>query len=471
MTEPPTIPSVHELDAAATGPGPQPPAAGAPAGEDSVRPLYAVAVTVAVTFSVVAALILQTSPTLSPNDTSRWNAVWAMLETGRCSWVGNGPWWTIDRCTYDPADTKEQILRARWYSSKPYFMQVLLAGVAWPICRLAHLDVKEHLNIVGRAVLILFNAVPLAIFLAFFGRWLVRLRTGGFAFAYSLIAAAAGTYLTAYCITLNNHVPAAICAFFSLYALFGISTRGAEASWGWFAMAGFFGGMAAAFDAPATAIFGLGFAYVVLLFVRQRRSTSRNAWAPAAFVPAALVPVCGYFLSNYLCTGQWLSFQWRFPQHYDPYWRNPTGLDALHEPKGFYLLQQTFGHHGFFSLTPIFLVSLVGFVRNLRDRQLGLRPIAALSALSSLAVFAFVTWKTHNYGGTCQGSRWLFWLIPMWLIMLPAGVEWIARRPLGRWVAVLLLAVSAFSMAYASRMPWSRSWLHELYAAAGIINY
>lgn len=471
MTELPTIPPVHELDDAASGPGPQRPAAGAPASDDSVRPLYAVAVTVAVTFAVVAALILQTSPTLSPNDTSRWNAVWAMVETGRCSWIGNGPWWTIDRCTYDPIGTREQILHARWYSSKPYFMQVLLAGIAWPICRLAHLDLKEHLNIVGRAVLILFNAVPLALFLAFFGRWLIRLRTGGFAFACSLIAAAAGTYLTAYCITLNNHVPAAICAFFSLYALFGISTRGAEASWGWFAMAGFFAGMAAAFDAPAAAILGLGFVYAAWLFVRQRRSTGRNEWATAAFVPAAFVPVCGYFLANYLCTGQWLSFQWRFPQHYDPYWNKPVGLDALNEPKGLYLFHQTFGHHGFFTLTPIFLVSVVGFVRNLRDRQRGLRPIAAISALSSLAVFAFVTWKTHNYGGTCQGSRWLFWLIPMWLIMLPAGVEWIARRPLGRWLAVLFLAVSAFSMAYASRMPWSRSWLHELCAAAGIIHY
>ena len=38
-------------------------------------------------------------------------------------------------------------------------------------------------------------------------------------------------------------------------------------------------------------------------------------------------------------------------------------------------------------------------------------------------MLAFYTWnpKARNYGGSTQGLRWLFWLIPFWLVVLPPG--------------------------------------------------
>jgi hypothetical protein len=97
--------------------------------------------------------------------------------------------------------------------------------------------------------------------------------------------------------------------------------------------------------------------------------------------------------------------------------------------------------------------------------------MAAIVLLTSLAVFAFNVKKTNNYGGTCQGPRWLFFLIPPWLMMLPAGVERIVRSRAGRWLACVLLGVSTFSVVYAARMPWSESWLHHLMHAWKWVEY
>ncbi len=438
------------------------PAAGA--GSEPISATMTIALTAILTGAIVSALILQTSPTLSPNDTSRWNAVWAMVETGRCSWVGDKPWWTIDRCTFDPIDTPADGKKARWYSSKPYFLQVVLAGIAWPFCRWGGLDFQEHIGVVGRIILILVNAVPLSLLIVLFGRFMLRQGVRGFAFVFSLLAAAGGTYLTAWCVTLNNHLPAAYCVFFMMYALWVAATR-PRAGWAWYAAIGLFGGLAFAFEVQAAAVLGL-----CGLFLAHRWWHERDR-AILAYVSAAALPILAFFVTNHLCTGLWLPFQWTFPRFYDPYWLRPTGLDALREPKPLYLFHLTLGHHGFISLTPVFLVGLVGIARHLGDRSDALRPIAAVILVGSLAVIAFETIMTHNYGGTCEGPRWLFWLIPMWLLMLPSGAERLARSAGGRVVAVLVLAVSMFSTAYASRMPWSRSWLHELFALAGLVDY
>ncbi len=75
-------------------------------------------------------------------------------------------------------------------------------------------------------------------------------------------------------------------------------------------------------------------------------------------------------------------------------------------------------------------------------------------------MLAFYTWnpKARNYGGSTQGLRWLFWLIPFWLAVLPAGVELGQRNRFWRWLTLSALLVSAFSVGYAIRFPWSHPW-------------
>ena len=87
--------------------------------------------------------------------------------------------------------------------------------------------------------------------------------------------------------------------------------------------------------------------------------------------------------------------------------------------------------------------------------------VAWMTAVLTVVLLAFYTWnpKARNYGGSAQGLRWLFWLIPFWLLMLPKGVEGGQARVFVRRLALLALAISALSVGYAMRNPWSHPWI------------
>ena len=55
--------------------------------------------------------------------------------------------------------------------------------------------------------------------------------------------------------------------------------------------------------------------------------------------------------------------------------------------------------------------------------------------------------------------RWLFWLIPFWLLLLPKGVEGGEVRSISRRLALVALVISALSVGYAMRNPWSHPWI------------
>jgi hypothetical protein len=134
------------------------------------------------------------------------------------------------------------------------------------------------------------------------------------------------------------------------------------------------------------------------------------------------------------------------------------------------LYHLTIGHHGIFSLTPVFLFSVVGAARLLRGGVGVLRParqgagmavVAWFATVLTVVLVAFYTWnpKARNYGGSTQGLRWLFWLIPFWLLLLPKGVESGQSRGWVRVLTLLALGISVVSVGYAMRNPWSHPWI------------
>ena len=58
----------------------------------------------------------------------------------------------------------------------------------------------------------------------------------------------------------------------------------------------------------------------------------------------------------------------------------------------------------------------------------------AMTTAVSLVVFLFYVWRTNNYGGFTSGPRWLFWLIPLWLLGTLPAADWIGRYRIGRVV-------------------------------------
>ena len=111
-------------------------------------------------------------------------------------------------------------------------------------------------------------------------------------------------------------------------------------------------------------------------------------------------------------------------------WKTPLELDALNVPwldpeeavrrgivgesYGLYLFHMTFGHHGFWSLTPIFLFSAAGMVGLLRGAG---KLAAALAVLIALAVVwasgasTSIRPSLWSTGGSLHPYLWVGWVI------------------------------------------------------------
>lgn len=170
------------------------------------------------------------------------------------------------------------------------------------------------------------------------------------------------------------------------------------------------------------------------------------------------------------------------------YWlpENKKGVDRGEPNRWSYLMHFTIGHHGVFSLTPIWLWSLVGGAlwMNRGNRSLAMhasepRPvtgtlrgwilseqgIAAALVAVTLACVVFYTSRDvvdRNYAGVCSGFRWLFWLIPAWLWLAVPALERSSRSRGLRSLVYLALAISVLSATLPWPNPWSHPWPYRL---------
>ncbi len=148
------------------------------------------------------------------------------------------------------------------------------------------------------------------------------------------------------------------------------------------------------------------------------------------------------------------------------YWRSGTeeGVDKG-EPSGLaYVFHCTFGHHGVFSLTPVWLLAVAGMIALVVGRNSNMRGLAILVAIASVVVLGFYLSRPQidrTYGGWTTGLRWMFWFAPLWIVMLLPAADWIGRNRVWRALALVLLLVSTFSAFYGSGNPWTHPWLYN----------
>jgi hypothetical protein len=159
------------------------------------------------------------------------------------------------------------------------------------------------------------------------------------------------------------------------------------------------------------------------------------------------------------------------------------GIDWASEKEGRadYAFHLMLGHHGLFSLTPVFILSLggmgfalLGFVKATRLYG-GLTWVALLTLVITLVVLAFyilyVPDRSRNYGGWACGARWLLWLTPLLILSAVPAVDWLSSRLWGRGLSYLLLAFSVLSASYPAWNPWRHPWLYNLFTEMKWINY
>jgi hypothetical protein len=513
-------------------------------------------------------------PFLSANDRSRWNTMRALVEHGVYSIddvIAEPNWDTIDMVKHRDAEGNWHL-----YSSKPPLLATLYAAPYWVVYQIANafrdeseppITLGTHPFEIGRGLLLLFNVVPMLIYLVLLGRLLDRFGTTLWGSLFIMASAALATYLTTFAVTLNNHLPAAVSALITVWAATRIWYDDQQCP-GYFILAGLFAAFTVACELPAATLFGLVGA--ALLWKQPKRTLIFG-------LPAAAVVIVAYFGTNYLAHGglrlpymhrgdgpevfrtvvddldaavdtlnsgvvptelrkqfdesgvelpsnvrvrqkeeqlakddkrRWViedpgsgnSYTVRvdqdaednsdstagagtlvvhqFDDWYDyeytratdgrliqSYWRTPAGIDKGEPDLAKYALHSLVGHHGIFSLTPIWLMMLPGIVLLARVRSgYGYPALVGLIAIVTLICVTFYIGRPpldRNYGGMTSGFRWVFWLTPLWLLGALPAADWLSTRRWGRGLAYVLLALSVVSVVYPTWNPWTYPWLTD----------
>lgn len=152
------------------------------------------------------------------------------------------------------------------------------------------------------------------------------------------------------------------------------------------------------------------------------------------------------------------------------YWRDPKGIDKGEPNLGKYALHVLIGHHGIFSLTPVWLLMIPGVVilaRSPRYRYLALAVLIAVLTVVCVTFYILRPPLDRNYGGMTSGFRWVYWLAPLWLVAVLPAADWMSATRLRRGIACLLLVSSVISVAYPTWNPWTLPWLTNFWVYMG----
>jgi hypothetical protein len=438
-------------------------------------------------------------PTFSSNDRSRWCTIRNLVDEGKWD-IGertipdpNQPdvykdtgvvfedgWKSIDLVLHPESH--------KFYSSKPPLLTFVAVGEYWLLKHGFGWSITERPNHVVKTVLITFNVLPLIVYLLLFQRLLERHGTNELGQLFVFTAACFGTFVTTFATTLNNHTLAACTTLAAIYPFLNQETAPgsrwlhSSPSTGAIALSGFMAGLSACLELPA-----LAFA-AMLLGVAVLRSPVRGL----LFLFAAALPILFQIWLNHHALGIWEPVYQKFGGEWYEYpgshWKLisgqvKNGIDWawLRESHSTYVFHTLIGHHGIFSLSPIWILSFIGmfvgtfgyfFRRGARADSDFIFPLTLVVSLVVIGFYLFVVNRRNdNYGGWTSGLRWLFWLTPLWLLTMLPAADWLCRRRWGRAVAAICLAVSVFSASYPVWNPWRHPWLYDLFQAQGWIPY
>jgi hypothetical protein len=401
-----------------------------------------VVVLLMVTSLVMVVFHMQPSSRENANTGSRYATIEALVDQGT---------WNIDKTNYVFTPDKVKA-KGHFVSSKPPLLPTYGAGVYFLLKKITGYNIADNEGIVVWVVGLFTGWLSHLVFLVYFYR-LSRLLLVRQLAILILMAAACFAYLgVAYATAINNHSPGAALAIVGFYyayrARHGLGGNSA------YLLAGFWLGVLPAIDlssAAATAFLA------VYLGTRDLKRTL------LLYVPATFPGLGSQLLLAHSATGSWIPAyaDTGLMQYAGSYFGGRrSGIDALNEPKAVYAFHVLLGHHGLFSMTPIFCFSAFELVRRLVRRDKYMAETAVFLA-SVTVVCAFYIFRTHNYGGWCVGMRWLVPIMP-WLLV--AFGLWLDRATMGRlkWsLVVVAFAVSAFNVQDGLTSPFQFSLWHN----------
>ena len=415
-------------------------------------------------------------PFLSANDRSRWLTIRSLVEKGTYEvddFFREPRWDSIDMVSHLGRDGEQH-----FYSSKPPLMATMLAPKYWLIKTITGWDLGTHPYEVGRLMLLLTNVPAMIVLFVVIAILAEQLGTTDWGRIFVVATASFATLLTSFAITLNNHIVGATAAAVAL--LFYVQIARSEKPRGWhFLMCGLAAAFMAANELPAAALLAL---FGLLLLARDWKQTL--LWG----VPGVLVVAAAFFATNYIAHNS-LRLPYSHRSKTDPsdnwyfytyekngrtiqsYWHDRQGIDVGEPDQGVYAWHITLGHHGVYSLTPVWLLTLVGMglwtYRGTRlEREVALSTLAITITCFVFFIF-FREQLDRNYGGMTSGFRWMFWIAPLWLTTLLPAVDLMSRVRWARGFALVLLALSVLSVSYPTWNPWQQPWIYNAMEHAG----
>ncbi len=416
------------------------------------------------------------------------------------------------------------------YSSKPPLLPTVMAAPYWVLHNVFGLSLVKEPFLTARILLVFYNLIPLTIAFLCLARVVDSLGASEWTKLFALASAIFGFFCLSYVATLNNHVPGFAAISIALWAACEILLNGQKSGW-YYLCAGFFGAFAVACDLPAAA-FAL-FLCVALLAKKPKKTI-------LCAIPAGLVVAAAFLTTNYIAHGIWtpayahkrdhmdlqrslvgekgdasdsndveFSFDpndWYYYAYYPAgrpremryaalsHWANRTGIDKGEPSIARYAFHSTIGLRGVFSLSPIWILSIIGAIfwlferrrvagesasidtnaiSTIEDKTRVTKLLAAMTLTLTIIFFWFFMTRDQgdrNYGGVCCSPRWFFPLAPLFAICLTPTLERCAKNRALRWIAYAALAWSVASAFYPTWTPWTSPWLYQIAVDGGLFT-
>ncbi len=367
--------------------------------------------------------------------------------------------WSLDDSIYR-YDTVDKVrIGPHYYSSKPPTLPASGAAFYAGFQGVTGLTFAEDADIVVGYLRIVLQVVPLLFGFVLVGRFLtIRGATGGVWF-WCLLAFVPGSFVFGYSASINNHSIAAL--LLTISAAMAFVGRGKEevdpGSW---MCVGFLVSLGVVLDFGG-ALFGLGIGLFALI---GRGGLGRLGW----LVVGAGLPVLIHFHMTANLSGSFEPlYRFSFIYHYPgSYWNSPGEFDAVNEHGLLYAFHCLVGHHGLFTMTPVFLFSIPGCVKMIRSTERRAEGLL-IAGVCVGTILTYLLWGPRNYGGMAMGMRWFIVLTPLlWLSAASYAIDnWSSRRVRVGFVTAVL--VSASHACYALTGPWDYSWWNRLWQLAG----
>lgn len=387
-----------------------------------------VAAVFALTF-VFLALLTHDNVFLAGNDASRFAQIEALVDHGEAQIDHSRYGWTVDRVTIDGRD----------YSNKPPLLAIIGAGVYFLIETVFGLTFARHEAATVYILTLVLAGVPTAWLVArFYAALGVYRDIPGLVRGLTTLALAAGTILTSFSVTLNNHTIAAALLFAMCHDAW--SGRGLPAGI-WIALAFCIDPVPAAVFAPIAGallweasgkpalrsfLYGMGSGAAIF--------TAVNWWIVGSPFPPKMAAGAADQASGFASGigGVLLPDHWTYP------------LECL------------VGWHGFFSVSPVLLFAAAGLVRAAGTGQPLPRRWCRLLLLGCTVMIAGHVLLAGSYGGWSYGFRYLIPIVPILLFFTPRAV---GPNRVGPFAAVL--AVSILFALIGAYHPWPPGYEQE----------